>query len=218
MAGKITWRPKAALFSIRNRLVKATEIASAEGADRAREIAPVGKGARQATGSNPRFFATRLQTTYEFNRQHRNSSRRARAAASERLVRLKELRSLKRSELVNEVRSSDIEFFRFSSGSNKGEQPDYLDVRPAKGPGGEAVKGAVTTYRPGRLRRGIHPIEVQIKGLIVTGGFASDAPYSKYVEHGFHHKGGTEVEGKHFMRKSTEALRERWNSGEFIKE
>lgn len=220
MSGTIEWRPQAALDRILARLVAATEAASAQGADRARDIAPLGKGEHQATGSNPRFFSVRLQTTHEFNRATKRGTftRRQRQARAADLVRLKDLRLLGRSELVSQVTQPDVQFFRFSSGSRKGEQPDYLDVRPARGPGGEAVKGAVTHYTPGRLKKGIRPIAVKIKGNRVSGGFESTAPYSNLVEHGFHHKGGTQVEPVNFMRTSTENLREEWNSGAFFKE
>lgn len=229
--GVVTWFPAKAQDNIRARLVQATEVASAEGADRAREIAPLGKGEHRATGANPRFLSIRLQTTHEFNRATKrgNFTRRQQVERGHRLARLQDLRGLNRRELVAEVQQSDVEFFRFRDRRHTdeatgvtyrthGEQPDFLDVRPARGPGGEAVRGAHTGHTPGRLRKGIHALQVKVKGHQVSGGYASEAPYSNIVEKGFHHKGGTEVAGKHFMRESAENLRARWNSGSFLKE
>ena len=212
--GAMFWHPDVALNIYRSKLIAATERADAEGADDAREIAPLGKGEHKATGANPRFFSVKLQTTRDFNKRNKTGL----PSETRRRARLNVLRSLNRADLASEVRPEDLEFFRFSSGSRKGERPDYIDVRPARGPGGEAVRGATTHYTPGRLRKGIHPIDVKATKLEVIGGYASEAPYSNVVEKGFHHKGGTEVAAIPFMRQSAENLRDRWNSGQFFEE
>lgn len=215
MAGKVEFKPRPAVKALAQRLAAATDIASAEGADRAREIAPLGQARGRATGSQPRFFSVRLLTLRQFAKSRK--FKRSRETV-ELTGRLSELRSLNRAELIGELKASDIRFFRFSEGSHKGERPDELKILPARGPGGLAVKGAVTTYRPGRLRRGIQPLPTKVRGSVVTGGYISKAPYSVFVEKGFHHKGGTEVEGKHFMKRSSEDLRPKWNRGQFLKE
>lgn len=221
MAGKIVyWRPELALSIYRSKLLVACERASVDGAYRAHEFAPLGKGNNQATGSHPRFFALRLQTVHEFNRANRKTQHSI--TTRHALARLRELRSLNRGDLVSgpfRARPEDVGYFRIKQGSHTGEQPDIIEERPAKGPGGLALRGAVTTYRPGRLKAGIHPIDAKaVSKTRVRAGFASEAPYSWFVEHGFHHKGGTQVEGKHFMSRATEAIREEWNSGAFFKE
>lgn len=203
-----------------SRLIRATESASAQGADHAEELAPLGKGTRSATGSSPRYFSVKLQTTRNFDKVHKSgraSGIRTPEVTRQR-ARLLELRSLNRGELTKEVRQEDVKFFRFSSGSRKGQTPDALDVRPARGPGGEVVKGAITHYTPGTLKKGIHPIDWTVTGLAVHGGFASEAPYSVFVEKGFHHKGGTEVAPNPFMEPAAEGLRDSWNSGQFFEE
>ena len=213
MPNSYTFNRKAAVENILNRLEVATEVASAQGADRAREAAPLGKGERAATGANPRFFSVRLQTVRSFTKANKRKG-----GFTQNVARLSELRSLNRAELAQEVRPEDVKFFRYSSGSRKGETPDELDVRPARGPGGEVVKGATTHYTPGRLKKGIHPLAVERSGTTVKGGWASEAPYSNLVEKGFHHKGGTQVAPVGFMEQATETLREEWNSGKLLKE
>lgn len=214
MSGKVEFNRKAAVNVIVARLARAAEAASAQGADHAREEAPLGKGERRATGSHPRYFSVKLQTTRSFDAANKHRK----FAAKDDRIRLLELRSLNRGGLAQNVKQEDVQFFRFSSGSRKGETPDALDVRPARGPGGEVVKGATTHYQPGRLKKGIHPIDASIEGTAVHAGFASEAPYSIFVEKGFHHKGGTEVAPHPFMEPATEGLRDSWNSGKFFEE
>ena len=215
--GSVTWHGDAGLASIRAKLIRATERASAEGADRAAERAPVGKGSHAATGSNPRFFAVRLQTLREFDKERGTKARRFGQFEDTERGRLIELRSFGKRELIEQLRTStDVGFFRISEGSHRGEKPDVLGLLPRRG--SQRLAGAVTHYQPGRLKKEIHPLAVTVTKLEVKGGWASEAPYSNIVEHGFHHKGGTEVEGRPFMRPSVEELRPRWNDGSFFEE
>lgn len=238
MAGTIEWRPQAALSRIQQRLVLATETASAEGADRAREIAPLGKGEHQATGANPRFLSIELKTTREFAAFQKTKVRSFRSIEARRQrATLRQLRTAAFGEVAKGVRVSSgsqgqllehfiaepeafqADFFKFSRRRNgEIETPDVIALKRGRGPGGVTIKGARTGYTPGRLKKGIRPLQVKVKGTVVRGGYESTAPYSNLVEHGFHHRGGTEVEGKHFMKTSAEALREPWNKGAYLKE
>lgn len=83
--------------------------------------------------------------------------------------------------------------FRYTAGPNKGQSPEVIVVKGARLAGAEVTKG-------GTLADSIEVEPARIEGNRVTTVFKATAPYAKYMDEGFHHKGGGQVPGRHFAR------------------
>lgn len=196
----VEFNAKAALGPIRGKTVSMVEAASEFLAVHAQERAPIGKGTGKGRGISPRTFGVKLRPLKEF--------RKTDLKGKQRQV---ELLGYKPSELGGVITSKDLSRFRLTGGPDKGQTPDIIE------PGKRGILKGAKIYSPGRLRRGIHATAVKSSGSVISGRVVSDAPYSIYVEKGFHHKGGTVVEGRHFMQKALEEdTREGFIRGDFF--
>ena len=91
--------------------------------------------------------------------------------------------------------------FRFTEGPNKGQAPEILRVS-----GGRLMGASRKRSQPGRLAASIESLGVTGEGGKYTVMVKASAPYAKYVEEGFHHKGGGDVKAQPFMRPAREEL------------
>ncbi len=101
--------------------------------------------------------------------------------------RLGELRSLGKRDLANEVRASDIKFFRGVE-DHAGATPDHIDIVRGQ------VRGAFQ-HKPGTLRDSIHLESIEAAGSAVVMTVIAEAPYAAAIHEGFTHKGGRHHDG-----------------------
>lgn len=197
----VEFRPEAAYGKILGKTETMVANASEFLTSHAQSRAPLGKGDASGKGVRP-SHGVRLRPLKEFG----NAKGKLRGKE-----RQQELLGIKPGQLRGVITTGDFFRFKLTTGPDKGETPDVI-LEGNRG----ILKGA-KIYRPGRLRRGIHATPVRTSKNQVTGRVVSDAPYSTFVEKGFHHKGGTVVEGRHFMQKALEEdTREAFIRGDFF--
>lgn len=197
----VEFRPEAAYGKILGKTEAMVANASEFLAAHAQDRAPVGKGDASGKGIRP-GHGVRLRPLKEFG------NAKGKLPGKDRQV---ELLGHKPGQLVNLITTKDFFRFKLTTGPDKGETPDVIL------PGNRGVLKGAKIYRPGRLRRGIHATPIRTSKNQVRGRVVSDAPYSLFMEKGFHHKGGTVVEGRHFMQKALEEdTREAFLRGDFF--
>lgn len=192
----IQWNPDAALAKLRRNLIDGANTAAEEIATTAVQKAPLGKGEHQRRAGGAHTSAIELRPESDFKGDRVATARR------------RDLAKLTDRQLVNEVTSGEAKFFRFTHG---GETVEELAVRRGK------LRGVGKPYVPGTLKKGIHAVPAQVQGSQVIASVVSSAPYSNLVERGFHHKGGTQVAARPFMRPAADEVEPKWKSGSLIK-
>lgn len=121
-------------------------------------------------------------------------------------TRLSELHGLSSRERAQQIKPSDIGFFR-GVGKNKGQEPDEIDI--IRG----TVKGAFL-HKPGTLRDSIVWEPARVEGNRVIGRLKATAPYAAAIHEGFTHRGGpkhtgrsTRIKGNKFLTQAIVNIR-----------
>lgn len=168
--------------------------------DRMRRKAPIGKTRSTAKGAaafrvRPQSMDARARPKYTPKDQADEEAQKAILSFYQSGGRRKLTRAT-RMQLASNPRQATLLAGRYvyTEGPNKGESP--AKIRIERG----SVKGV--GRQPGRLRKSIHSIPATLEGMSVVGGVAVDAPYAKYVEYGFIHKGAASryVKSQPFFR------------------